>query len=43
MLQQPSDSFKVPADPILAPIFARMSADHVRHVSAFVAEVFGGP
>ena len=34
---------RVPADPILAPIFANMSADHVPHVAAFVAEVFGGP
>ena len=34
---------KVPSDPLLAPVFANMSADHVKHVSAFVAEVFGGP
>jgi hemoglobin len=34
---------RVPADPILAPVFANMSADHVPHVAAFVAEVFGGP
>jgi len=34
---------KVPSDPVLAPLFANMSPDHVRHVSAFVAEVFGGP
>jgi hemoglobin len=34
---------RVPADPILAPIFAHMSAEHVSHVAAFVAEVFGGP
>jgi hemoglobin len=34
---------RVPADPILAPVFATMSPDHVRHVTAFVAEVFGGP
>jgi len=34
---------KVPSDPTLAPLFAKMSSDHVRHVSAFVAEVFGGP
>jgi len=34
---------KVPSDPLLAPVFASMSPDHVRHVSAFVAEVFGGP
>lgn len=34
---------RVPSDPILAPVFAKMSPDHVRHVGAFVAEVFGGP
>jgi len=34
---------RVPADTILAPVFAHMSADHVPHVAAFVAEVFGGP
>ena len=34
---------KVPGDPLLASVFANMSADHVEHVSAFVAEVFGGP
>jgi len=34
---------KVPSDPILAPLFAGMSPEHVKHVSAFVAEVFGGP
>src|SRR5438046_5421150 len=34
---------KVPSDPVLAPLFADMSPDHVLHVSAFVAEVFGGP
>lgn len=34
---------RVPADPMLAPIFARMSPDHPRHVAAFLAEVFGGP
>ena len=34
---------KVPADPLLAPVFATMSPDHVKHVAAFVAEVFGGP
>ena len=33
----------VPHDPVLAPVFAAMSPDHVKHVSAFVAEVFGGP
>ena len=27
----------------LAPIFADMSAEHPKHVAAFLAEVFGGP
>jgi hemoglobin len=34
---------RVPTDPVLAPIFARMSADHAPHVAEFLAEVFGGP
>ena len=34
---------RVPEDPLLAPVFAAMSPDHVHHVAAFVAEVFGGP
>jgi len=34
---------RVPNDPLLAPVFANMPSDHVKHVSAFVAEVFGGP
>ena len=34
---------RVPNDPLLGPVFAHMSADHVAHVAAFVAEVFGGP
>lgn len=34
---------RVPSDSILGPIFAAMSPDHVKHVAAFVAEVFGGP
>jgi hemoglobin len=34
---------RVPADPLLAPVFAEMSPDHVKHVAAFVAEVLGGP
>jgi len=33
---------RVPADPLIGPVFAHMSKDHVAHVSAFVAEVFGG-
>jgi|SRR5882757_2588456 len=34
---------RVPGDPVLAPLFAKMSPEHVRHVATFVAEVFGGP
>ena len=34
---------RVAQDPLLAPVFARMSPEHAAHVSAFVAEVFGGP
>jgi hemoglobin len=34
---------RVPEDPLLAPLFARMGPDHVDHVARFVAEVFGGP
>lgn len=34
---------RVPQDPVLAPLFARMSPDHVDHVTRFVAEVLGGP
>ena len=34
---------RIPADPILAPVFANMPADHPKHVAAFIAEVFGGP
>jgi hemoglobin len=34
---------KVPSDPLLAPVFAKMSPAHVEHVAAFVGEVFGGP
>lgn len=30
-------------DPLIAPLFAGMSPDHVAHVSAFIGEVFGGP
>jgi truncated hemoglobin YjbI len=32
-----------PADPLLAPIFASMSADHPERVAKWLAEVFGGP
>jgi hemoglobin len=34
---------RVSEDPVLAPIFARMSAEHPAHVALFIAEVFGGP
>ena len=34
---------KVPADPVLAPVFATMGPDHPAHVAAFIGEVFGGP
>lgn len=33
----------VPADPLLAPIFANMSADHPQRVAKWLGEVFGGP
>jgi truncated hemoglobin YjbI len=33
----------VPADPLLAPLFATMSADHPERVAAWLGEVFGGP
>jgi CDGSH-type Zn-finger protein/truncated hemoglobin YjbI len=33
----------VPADPLLAPLFADMSADHPERVSGWLGEVFGGP
>ena len=34
---------RVPADPILAPVFEAMSPEHFRIVAQFVAEVLGGP
>jgi hemoglobin len=34
---------RAPGDPVIGPLFASMSPDHVEHVAAFVAEVFGGP
>jgi CDGSH-type Zn-finger protein/truncated hemoglobin YjbI len=33
----------VPEDPLLAPLFANMSADHPQRVAAWLGEVFGGP
>jgi hemoglobin len=34
---------RVPSDPLIGPLFAQMSPHHVKHVTAFIAEVFGGP
>jgi hemoglobin len=34
---------RVKVDPLLAPVFAQMSAQHPQHVAEFLAEVFGGP
>ena len=34
---------RVKDDPVLAPVFAQMGADHPAHVAAFLAEVLGGP
>jgi hemoglobin len=34
---------RVRDDAILAPIFANMSAEHPKHVAAFIGEVLGGP
>jgi CDGSH-type Zn-finger protein/truncated hemoglobin YjbI len=33
----------VPADPLLAPLFANMSPDHPERVARWLGEVFGGP
>ncbi|MFZ0091397.1 MAG: CDGSH iron-sulfur domain-containing protein [Solirubrobacteraceae bacterium] len=33
----------VPQDPMLAPLFANMSADHPQRVAKWLGEVFGGP
>src|SRR5262245_55067796 len=33
----------VPQDPLLAPVFADMAADHPERVAAWLGEVFGGP
>jgi len=33
----------VPHDPLLAPLFSDMSADHPERVAAWLGEVFGGP
>lgn len=44
-LERLTDIFyqRVPDDPLLAPLFARMDAHHPRFVALFLAEVFGGP
>ena len=34
---------RVTAEPLLAPLFAHMAADHPRLVAAFISEVLGGP
>jgi hemoglobin len=34
---------KVPADPLLQPLFASMPKEHFQHVAQFIGEVFGGP
>jgi hemoglobin len=34
---------KVPADPLLAPLFATMPKEHFQHVADFIGEVLGGP
>jgi hemoglobin len=34
---------RVGHDPLLAPVFAHMDAQHAAYVADFVAEVFGGP
>jgi len=33
----------VPGDPLLAPLFAEMAADHPERVAAWLSETFGGP
>jgi hemoglobin len=34
---------RVPADPILGPVFSQMPSEHFRTVAHFVSEVLGGP
>lgn len=34
---------KIPADPVLGPVFTAMSAHHAAHFADFLDEVFGGP
>lgn len=33
---------RVPAGPLIGPLFARMDPHHAQHVAAFIDEVFGG-
>ena len=33
----------IPQDPLLAPVFANMAADHPERVASWLGEVFGGP
>jgi len=34
---------RVPADPLIGPLFAEMDPHHAEHVAAFIGEVLGGP
>ncbi|MGH8932496.1 MAG: group II truncated hemoglobin [Egibacteraceae bacterium] len=34
---------RVRSDPVVGPLFAKMSEDHPQHVATWLAEVFGGP
>ncbi|MEP6900089.1 MAG: group II truncated hemoglobin [Rhodanobacter sp.] len=34
---------RIPDEPLLAPLFAHMAADHSRLVASFIVEVLGGP
>jgi hemoglobin len=34
---------RVPADPLIGPLFAHAVPDHAHHVAEFVGEVLGGP
>ncbi len=33
---------RVPADPVIGPVFANMDPRHAAHVARFITEVFGG-
>ncbi len=43
--ENPTRTFyaRVPAHPVLGPVFAGMNPTHAAHVAAFITEVFGGP